>query len=67
VIIFGLVFETKWDYNFFFHLKAIEVFLAGKTYLMGAKVCNEDATLFGHLVQAVYHDRGPLHEYVIGI
>jgi hypothetical protein len=34
---------------------------------MGAKVCNEDATLFGHLVQGVYHDRGPFYEYVIGI
>ncbi len=44
--------------------KAIEQFLSGKKFLMGDKVCNEDASLFGILCQCVYHDRGPLNEYV---
>lgn len=48
-----------------FFLKAIEDFLKGKKFLMGEKVCNEDATLFGHLVQGIYHDRGPMHQFVI--
>lgn len=47
-------------------MEAIEIFLKGKKFLMGDQVCNEDASMFGILCQAVYHDRGPMHTYVMG-
>jgi hypothetical protein len=46
-------------------LQALEDFVNGKKYLMGDKVCNEDASVFGGLAQVVNHDRGPLNEYLM--
>ena len=45
-------------------LKSIEKFIDGKKYIMAEKVCNEDASLFGVICQCIYHDRGPLNQYV---
>jgi hypothetical protein len=45
--------------------RAIEVFLGGKKFLMGDKPCNEDASIFGIIVQAINHDRGPINRFIM--
>lgn len=47
-------------------LEAFEAFMTGKKFLMGDKVCNEDAAVFGQLCQGMYHTRGPIHDYLVG-
>lgn len=47
-------------------LEALETFMSGKKFLMGDKVCNEDASVFGHLCQGMYHSKGPMHDYLVG-
>jgi hypothetical protein len=46
--------------------RAIEVFLGSKKFLMGDKPCNEDASMFGMIAQAINHDRGPINRFVMG-
>jgi hypothetical protein len=46
-------------------LKAFEDFLGDKKYLMGDKICNEDASMFGGLAQVINHDRGPFNTFVM--
>lgn len=46
-------------------MKAINDFIGEKKFLMGEKVCNEDASLFGGLCQIMYHDKGPLNEFLM--
>jgi hypothetical protein len=48
-------------------LKSIETFLNGKKFLMGEKVCNEDASIFGVLCQVVFHDSGPLYCFTMSM
>jgi hypothetical protein len=44
-------------------LDALEIFIGNKKYLMGEKICNEDASIFGLLAQLVNHDSGPINKY----
>ena len=46
--------------------QAIENFLGNKKYLMGDAICNEDASVFGLLAQAINHDRGPINKFFLG-
>ena len=48
-------------------LKAFEDFLGNKKYLMGDRICNEDASIFGGIAQVVNHDRGPFNKYIMGM
>lgn len=47
-------------------MKAVEDFIGNKKFLMGDRICNEDASLFGMLCQVIYHDKGPFNKYVMG-
>ncbi len=43
-------------------------FLAGKKFLTGDQVCNEDASVFGLLVQIIYVDSdSPIQEFLLGL
>jgi hypothetical protein len=44
-------------------LRAFEVFIGNKKYLMGDKICNEDASIFGMMATLANHDRGPFNKY----
>ena len=46
-------------------MDALETFMGGKKFLMGDRVCNEDASLFGMVAQLVNHDRGPFNQHFI--
>lgn len=46
-------------------LNAFEAFIGGKKFLMGERVCNEDASIFGVLAQLINHDRGPLNQHLM--
>lgn len=48
-------------------LKALNIFIGNKKFLMGDNSCNEDASLFGILAQSVYNGKGRLHDYVMSI
>ena len=48
-------------------LKAFEDFLGNKKYLMGERICNEDASMFGGLAQVINHDRGPFNNFVMSL
>lgn len=48
-------------------LKSINDFLDGKKFLLGDKPCNEDAALFGMLCQLVYHETGPMNQFIKSI
>jgi hypothetical protein len=45
-------------------LKAINDIIGNNKFLFGEKVCNVDATVFGMLVQYLYHCGGPLTEFI---
>ena len=47
-------------------LNSLNDFIGNKKFLLGDKVCDEDAALFGMLSQLVYHDRTFLHNYLKG-
>ena len=47
-------------------LKAIETFLGNKKYFFGDNPTVEDATIFSFTTQIVYHDSGPLNEFILG-
>jgi hypothetical protein len=47
-------------------LKAFESFLEGKKFLMGEKICNEDASIFSLMTTLINHDRTSLNKYVMG-
>lgn len=44
---------------------AFENFIGTKKYLMGDRVCNEDASLFGLLAQLVNHDKSQINKFFI--
>ena len=46
-------------------MDALENFIDNKKYLMGEKICNEDASVFGLLAQAINHDSGPINKYLM--
>ncbi len=39
--------------------------MAGKKFLMGDRVCNEDASIFGLMAQVINHDRGIFNKFVM--
>jgi glutathione S-transferase len=45
-------------------LDAINSFIGNKKYLLGDKVCDADAALFGMLAQTYFHDRGSSYDYL---
>jgi hypothetical protein len=46
-------------------LRSLNEFIGGKKYLMGEKVCNEDASIFGNLVQIIYFNTdSPLCQFL---
>ena len=46
-------------------LKSLETFISNKKYFFGDTPTVEDASLFGFTTQIVYHDSGPLNEYIL--
>lgn len=46
-------------------LKALNDIIGEKKFLFGDDACDVDAATFGVLAQIVYHDRGPLNDYLI--
>ena len=48
-------------------MRSLENFIANKKFLMGDQVCNEDASIFGHVAQLINHDRGPLNNFLMSI
>ena len=48
-------------------LKALDSFIGNKTFLMGDKPCNEDASIFGNISQGVYNAKGPLNDFIMSM
>ena len=48
-------------------LKAINDLIGNKTFLISEHVCDVDACIFGFLCQFLFHDRGPLNQYIKGL
>jgi hypothetical protein len=48
-------------------LKALNDFFGSKKFLMGYKVCNEDASVFGVLAEIFYVDTTGLNKFLKGI
>ena len=46
-------------------LKSFNDIIGTNKFLFGDEVCDVDAALFGMLAQIMYHDRGPLNEYLM--
>ena len=45
-------------------LKAINDIIGDNKFIFGDKVSDVDASLFGMLTQIMFHDVGPLNEYL---
>lgn len=48
-------------------LKSLNDFLEGKKFLLGDEPCNEDAAVFGMMCQFLYHEKGPMNQYILSI
>ena len=46
-------------------LKSFNDIIGTNKFLFGDEVCDVDAALFGMLAQIMYHDLGPLNEYLM--
>lgn len=46
-------------------LKSLETFLANKKYFFGESPTVEDAIIFGFTAQLVFHDTGPLNDFIL--
>jgi hypothetical protein len=48
-------------------LKSLETFLANKKYFFGESPTVEDAIIFGFTAQLVFHDTGPLNDFILSV
>ena len=46
-------------------LKSFNDLIGKNKFLFGDEVCDVDASLFGMLAQVMFHDRGPLNDYLL--